>query len=82
MIGLRLRKQEKLGLASGKLHLVLPAIDQRKVKKMLELVDVIGQKGCVVCLPNRSNLTSCYQSPKATLLSSHKLFIVINFIMF
>ena len=49
---------------------------------MLELVDVIGQSCCVICLTNRCHLATCYRSSKATLLDSYELLIVMNFIMF
>ena len=60
---------------------MLLAVLKREVQEALELMEIIGDKCCVVCLVNSSHRYAKDGGAKATVLCSGKLLIVIDLVV-
>ena len=73
-------EDKELCLGSRELYLLFLAVKEREVQEMLELEDVIRQESSVICLAHTSNIYASDDCPKATLLGSSELLIVVDLV--
>ena len=74
-------EDKELCLARRELYLVFLAVVERKIQKMLQLEDVIGQECSVIRLAHTSNSYARDGCPKATLLGSGELLVVVDLVV-
>ena len=81
IVRLVFRENQKFGFTSRQLHLVLLTVGEGKIKEILELMDVIGDKAAVICLTHSSHFYASNGGSKATFLCSGQLLIVVDLVV-